>query len=156
MQEDQYIQDGNIIITFPADEKTKKQIEEEVREIESRNQLDLEATLSYVLLYGVITSLIIIVSGVLLFLAQQKTLNIDELIHTASFAALTYTSFLALFHGHVTPFGLISLGIVVLMLTPYLRVVSSWVYFSAKEKNVKYFFITLWVLILLTVSLFLR
>ena len=53
-------------------------------------------------------------------------------------------------------FGILSLGIIILMLTPYIRVLSSWVYFLVKEKNTKYVVITLWVLVILTVSLYLR
>lgn len=146
----------DILITFPADEETRRRIVDEVNEIRSRHELDLEATLSYVLLYGVITSLIIISSGVALFFYQNRTLDINQLIHTANFAQFLSTSFGDMFAGKFTSFDIISTGIVVLMLTPYLRVVSSWIFFTVKEKNVKYFFITLWVLIILTVSLFLR
>lgn len=146
----------DIMITFPATSDEKKVIQEQVDEIKSRHALDLEAALSYVLLYGVITSLIIITAGVVLFVYQNRTLDINQLIHTANFAQFTATSFSTVFSRKISPFALISLGIVVLMLTPYLRVVSSWIYFTVKEKNVKYFFITLWVLILLTLSLFLR
>jgi uncharacterized membrane protein len=50
---------------------------------------------------------------------------------------------------------LMSLGVVVLILTPYLRVLMSVLYF-AWEKNFKYILITLFVLVLLTMSLAFR
>jgi len=50
---------------------------------------------------------------------------------------------------------LMTLGIAILMLTPYLRVILSVIHFS-REKNVKYVLITLFVLALLTMSLALQ
>ena len=43
-------------------------------------------------------------------------------------------------------------GMVILILTPYLRVIVSAIYF-AREKNIKYVVITLFVIIVLTVTL---
>jgi uncharacterized membrane protein len=45
-----------------------------------------------------------------------------------------------------------SVGVVILILTPYVRVLMSVLYF-AWEKNTKYILITLFVLLLLTISL---
>jgi uncharacterized membrane protein len=50
------------------------------------------------------------------------------------------------------PLQLITLGVVVLLLTPYVRVILSAVYFM-RERNLKYVFITIIVLIILTISL---
>jgi uncharacterized membrane protein len=47
---------------------------------------------------------------------------------------------------------LMSVGVVILILTPYVRVLMSVLYF-AWEKDTQYIFITLFVLVLLTISL---
>jgi len=51
-----------------------------------------------------------------------------------------------------TPLSLIALGIVLLMVTPYLRVLASVLYFTV-ERNPKYALISLFVLAVLTISL---
>jgi uncharacterized membrane protein len=48
-----------------------------------------------------------------------------------------------------------TLGIAILMLTPYVRVILSVIHFS-RERNIKYVLITLFVLALLTISLALQ
>ncbi len=54
------------------------------------------------------------------------------------------------------PRRMINLGIAVLMLTPFIRVASSMVYFGVIEHNWKYTIFTGFVLAVLTYSLFLR
>jgi uncharacterized membrane protein len=56
----------------------------------------------------------------------------------------------------VRPRLLISLGIVALLLTPYLRVLASMLFFAVVEHNWKYTAFTAFVLIVLTYSLVLR
>lgn len=51
-----------------------------------------------------------------------------------------------------SPFGLVALGVILLMLTPYVRVLVSVVYF-AKTDDVRYLGITLVVLAIITLSL---
>jgi uncharacterized membrane protein len=58
--------------------------------------------------------------------------------------------------GQIRPRLLINMGIVVLMLTPFFRVLASVVYFLVVLKNWKYTVFTLFVLLVLTGSLFLR
>jgi uncharacterized membrane protein len=58
--------------------------------------------------------------------------------------------------GPIRPHLLINLGIAVLMLTPFVRVAASAVYFMGVLRNWKYTFFTAVVLIVLTYSLFLR
>jgi uncharacterized membrane protein len=58
--------------------------------------------------------------------------------------------------GEIRPRLLINMGIVVLMLTPFFRVLASMVYFFVVLKNWKYTVFTLFVLLVLTGSLFLR
>jgi uncharacterized membrane protein len=55
-------------------------------------------------------------------------------------------------HIHQKAILLMTLGIAILMLTPYVRVILSVIHF-VREKNVKYVLITLFVFALLTISL---
>ena len=58
--------------------------------------------------------------------------------------------------GQLQPRLLINLGIALLMLTPYVRVLASTFYFALAERNPKYTLFTGFVLAVLTYSLFLR
>ncbi len=69
----------------------------------------------------------------------------------SDFFTYARTLILSLFSG-VNAVSLMALGIVLLMLTPYLRVVTSVVYFGSK-KDLKYTVITATVLAILTLSL---
>ena len=61
----------------------------------------------------------------------------------------------ALFDFGPTPLHVLEFGIVLLMMTSYLRVVASVIYFGF-AKNFKYLFITIFVLVILTASLILH
>ncbi len=151
-----FIVEDDTIISFPADKSTIAGINEEIREIKSRKGLDLEASLSYVLLYGVVISLIVTSIGVIDFYLVNHNLEINSIVHVSSFAGYVTSAGGAILSGRSSWFGILSIGIIILMLTPYIRVLTSWIYFVVKEKNTKYAVITLWVLIILTVSLYLR
>ncbi len=58
--------------------------------------------------------------------------------------------------GVLRPRLLVNSGLALLLLTPYLRVLASVVYFAAVERNPKYAGFTAFVLAVLTYSLFLR
>ncbi len=120
-----------------------------------KNLLKLEKAISYLLISGVTVSLILEVVGIVLFYHAHGRLAFSEskavFIHGANY----FTFFLGLFQaGPAEERGiyLMTLGIAILILTPYLRVVVSVVYF-AWDRNMKYVLITLFVLILLTLSL---
>lgn len=119
------------------------------------NLLKLEKAISYLLISGVVISLILEVLGVALFYHAYGRLSFSEsksvFIHGTNY----FTFFLDLFRtGSIGEKGiyLMTLGIAILILTPYLRVVMSVIYF-AWDRNIKYVLITLFVLILLTLSL---
>ena len=115
----------------------------------------LETTISYLLIIGVIFSLILEVFGLILFYYSFANLNILEnkfvFIHGENFFSFVIT----LFQGeNVQNTGILfmTLGLVALISTPYVRVITSVLYF-AWEKNRKYVLVTLFVLVILTVSL---
>ncbi len=115
----------------------------------------LETGISYVLITGVILSLILEVIGLIMYRASFGNLAYSKdtsmYIHGTNFFA-----FLAdMFSGKITHENAIHVmiaGIAVLTLTPYIRLVASLVYFSW-EKNFRYVLITLFVTVVITLSL---
>ncbi len=116
----------------------------------------LETVISYLLIIGVIASLVLIVTGLVLFYLSYGHLNIllsdkDMFIHGNDFFNFIY---LLISGQYATNNAIlfIVLGIVVLLLTPFLRVVASVIYF-AWRKECWYVLITAFVLVALTLSL---
>ncbi len=115
---------------------------------------DLETIISYILTIGVLASLIVEAVG-LGYYATNESLEVDftsrwQTSGNDFFAYALGTLFS--FGRGATPLSLIALGIVLLMVTPYLRVLASVLYFTVK-RNSKYALISLFVLAVLTISL---
>jgi uncharacterized membrane protein len=115
----------------------------------------LETTISHLLIIGVVFSLVLEAIGLMLFYHSFANLNILEneivFIHGNDFFSFVVT----IFQGENMQNNAIlfmTLGLVTLILTPYLRVITSVIYF-AWEKNRKYLLLTVFVLIILTASL---
>ncbi len=114
----------------------------------------LESAISYLLMAGVAISMLLETIGMVLFYQSYGNLNISQdktvFIQGRNFFTFIYDQF----RGQGQPAAIIfmTLGIIVLMLTPYVRVIVSVVYF-AWQKNAKYVLITLFVLAVLTISL---
>lgn len=122
---------------------------------EGSGETKLETGVSHVLITGVIVSLLLEVAGMLLFYGTFHSVAIDRgsamTLRGQDF--FTFFGRLLLERSELTPaVRLLMLGIAVLILTPYARAIMSVVYF-ALTKNVKYVIITLFVLVVLTVSL---
>jgi len=114
-----------------------------------------DRAIGYVLITGVVISLLVEAIGILLYYLSYRHFNISEeralFIHGRNF----FDFVIELLHGGTMgkkAVFLMSLGVVILVLTPYVRVLMSVLYF-AWEKNTKYILITLFVLVLLTISL---
>jgi uncharacterized membrane protein len=116
----------------------------------------LEFVISLILIVGVIGSVAVETLGMLAYYNFNGNLDIilepSYALRGNGFFRYTGALFIELFHGAWTPFLILSLGIILLMITPYVRVLASAVYF-ALIKNTKYFLITLFVLVVLTASL---
>ena len=115
----------------------------------------LELAISYLLTAGVVTSLILMAVGILLFYFQFGNLAISEkkvmFLQEKNFFHFLYD----LLRGGNSPGRAIwtmTLGIAVLILTPYARVLLSVLYFFW-EKDFKFSLITFFVLVILTLSL---
>lgn len=123
----------------------------EVDGVESK----FELAISYLLVVGVIISLILVAAGILVYYLDSGGMGISQ----ASSMFLRERNFfyflLDLFRGgggQDRGLWLITLGIAVLILTPYARVILSFVYFM-RERDWKYTLFTFLVLVLLTISL---
>lgn len=122
---------------------------------ESR-QLEMDVLVGYILLGGVLLSMTLIAAGLIWKYVQTGGLRFDyELAGMNLFQFVVSEVHLAVLR-EVRPRLLINMGIAVLMLTPFFRVLASAVYFLVVLKNWKYTVFTLFVLLVLTGSLFLR
>jgi uncharacterized membrane protein len=116
----------------------------------------METVVGYILLIGVLLSVGLIVSGVCWHWAVA-----GHLVLTYPAAGMNLLQFVVaemrqLISGPLAPRTIIYAGLVVLMLTPYGRVLASLAYFAFVERNWKYTALTAFVLGVLTYSLFLH
>jgi uncharacterized membrane protein len=114
-----------------------------------------ERAISTLLIIGVILSLILEIIGIVVFYHVYGNLDVSEsgrmFIRGENFFNFMYR----LFEGEYVQgkaILIMVLGISILILTPYLRVIMS-VFYFVWEKNIQYIGITLFVLIILTISL---
>ena len=119
----------------------------------------LETIISYLLILGVLTSVVLITIGIILYydangnlqIVTEKSQNSNVFISGQNFFSLIIYQSQRLF-GLQNAFVFMTLGLIILILTPYIRAITSVVYF-AWEKHYKYVLITLFVLVVLTASL---
>jgi uncharacterized membrane protein len=118
----------------------------------------LETGISYLLIAGVIISLILEIVGLVLFYFTNHSLAISQddtvFINGKDFFSFVIQQFQGQ-HPQGLGLQLITIGIIVLVLTPFIRLVVSVFYFGW-EKNIKYVLITLFVLVVITLSLILH
>lgn len=115
----------------------------------------LETGVSYLLIIGVILSLILEVIGLIIFRHSYGNLAISQDPSMHIQGSNFFTFILDEFQGKHTQGSAIQFmiaGITVLILTPFIRLVASVFYFGW-EKNFKYVLITLFVLVVITLSL---
>ena len=117
--------------------------------------LMMEAVISYILIVGVVLCLILEITGLIFFYRAYHNFDFSE---SEVFKIQGHDFFgyiLGLLRGGFTGGSAVQFmtaGIVVLLLTPLLRVVFS-VGFFTRERDYKFVIITLFVLVVLTVSL---
>lgn len=119
------------------------------------SESSFEKAISYLLITGVVISIFLEIIGISTYYGSYGHLDISEkravFLHGQNF----FNFMIGLFEGEYAQkkaILLMTLGITILILTPYIRVILSIVYF-ARMKDVKYLFITLFVLVVLTISL---
>lgn len=123
---------------------------------EQENMNSMDVLVGYILLIGVLVSVVLIIAGTLWNWLSAHSLTTQFTISGENYFGFLISSLHQLLIGAIRPQLLISLGIVTLMFTPYLRVAASVVYFAFVARNGKYTIFTLVVFSILTYSLFLR
>lgn len=115
----------------------------------------LEGVISWILIVGVLVSVILDSVGLALNYVNTHdlTLSISPTWHVQSknFFSFVATA-LPRISGGPSAINLLTLGVILLMLTPYVRVVASVIYYGAR-RDYRYFGITLLVLTIITISL---
>lgn len=119
-------------------------------------EVDMDLLVGYILLIGVLLSLALILAALVWKWRLTGHLAFDYRLAGMNFFELAMHESRQAAAGGLRPRVLLSLGIIVLMLTPFLRVLVSMVYFLVGLKNWKYTLFTAFVLVMLTYSLFLR
>lgn len=119
-------------------------------------RVDMELVISYVLIGGVAASLALLLAGMGMYAARYGRLELDWTLPGENLFSFVRVTARHLASGAVRPEDVVDLGIAVLMLTPFARVAFSVGLFAFSQRNVKYTLITLFVLGVLTYSLFLR
>ncbi len=115
----------------------------------------LETIISYLLIVGVVVSVILEVVGITLYYGKYGNTQVSQnqavfISGKNFFAFIIYQTQHLL--GAQNALLFMTLGLIILILTPYIRAATSVIYF-AWEKHYKYVLITLFVLIVLTLSL---
>ncbi len=114
---------------------------------------DMEAVLSRILAGGVISSFVLILLGLLSAYVLGGSDALDSPIVSGNFLEFVNQEVSLVLSGDLAGRTLVTLGILVLLLTPYVRVVSSVVLFGLRERDRRFTLVTLFVLSVLTVSL---
>ena len=122
----------------------------------ARHTFDMEGLVGYILLVGVLTSVSLIVGGLAWHFARTGEIGIQYNIAGMNFFEFLRDGLRQVFADQYRPRLLVSLGIAMLMLTPFVRVLASMIYFLVAARNWKYAAFTGFVLTVLTYSLFLR
>ncbi|NWG02264.1 MAG: DUF1634 domain-containing protein [Syntrophaceae bacterium] len=123
------------------------------RRVES---FDMEILIAYILLAGVLISSALLAVGLVWHWARWRDLRFEHSITGMNFFEFILSTFRQVSSHEIRPRFILNLGIGILMLTPFVRVLASVFYFILKERNWKYTLFTGFVFCVLTYSLFLR
>jgi uncharacterized membrane protein len=122
----------------------------------SNHYLDMEILIGYILLGGVLLSVALIVMGFIWRWVRSGNLQFEYTVAGMNLFEFVLSSLRQMTSHDLRPRVLVNMGIVVLMLTPFIRVLASVFYFALVDRNWKYTLFTGFVLSVLTYSLFLR
>ncbi len=124
--------------------------------VQSGRHFDMESLVGYILLTGVLLSVALLVVGFVWRWARVGNLRFEHSIAGMNFFEFILSSLRQMTSRAFRPRLFLNMGIAVLMLTPFVRVLASVFYFAFVEHNWKYTLFTGFVLTVLTYSLFLR
>ena len=117
---------------------------------------DMETLVGYILLAGVLVSAALLTIGLIWHWARWGNLRFEHSIVGMNFFEFILSTLRQVSSHATRPRFILNMGIGVLMLTPFVRVLASVFYFALKERNWKYTLFTGFVFCVLTYSLFLR
>lgn len=117
---------------------------------------DMEVLVGYILQIGVLLSMALIAIGVAWRWLATGQLGLEYSIAGLNLFEFVLAGLRQVFTDTLRPRLFVNLGIAALMLTPYVRVLASMLYFALVEHNWKYTLFTCFVFSILTYSLFLR
>ncbi len=123
---------------------------------QSDHPFDMESLVGYILLTGVLLSVVLLTVGFVWRWVRVGNLRFEHSIVGMNFFEFLRSTLRQMASQAFRPRLLLNMGIAVLMLTPFVRVLASVFYFTFAEHNWKYTFFTGFVLAVLTYSLFLR
>jgi len=121
-----------------------------------RLAFEMDLLVGYILLVGVLLSLALVLGALIWKWRVTGTVEFDYQLSGMNFVQLLTSELRIAASGALRPRLLLTLGILMLMLTPFLRVFVSMVYFMVGLKNWKYTVFTAFVLVTLIYSLCLR
>jgi len=116
----------------------------------------METLVGTILSTGVAASFLLLSTGFVWHWVAAGNPSFDSPAPRSSIALFILGEVRTDFHKGLDPIRLINLGIIVLLLTPYVRVLLSMAYFLFVLRNLKYATMTAFVCAVLTYSLFLR
>ena len=118
-----------------------------------RPRVQIDAVVGLTLQVGVLVSLALVAVGLVWHRATWHTWQLDYTLPATSVAGFLAADVRQASASAARPRLLVNLGIGTLLLTPYVRVLASMVWFLVVERNLKYGLVTAIVLALLTYSL---
>ncbi len=117
---------------------------------------DMESLVGYILLTGVLLSIALLAVGFVWRWGRVGNLRFDHMIMGMNFFEFVLSTVGEITSRAFRPRLFLNMGIAVLMLTPFVRVLASFFYFAFVAHNWKYTLFTGFVLGVLAYSLFLR
>jgi uncharacterized membrane protein len=124
-----------------------------VRDADVTERERMDVVVGSILLAGVLVSLTLVAAGVAWHWMREGNPRFDYTLAGTTVFQFLVADVRALADGELRPRLLLNLGIAVLVLTPYLRVLASVVYFAVVEHDLKYTLFTGFVLATLTYTL---
>ncbi|MCL4487689.1 MAG: DUF1634 domain-containing protein [Chloroflexi bacterium] len=126
-----------------------------IRRVQS-GESDMEILIGYILQVGVLLSVAFILLGIAWRWLATGAFTLEYSITGMNFFEFVLEDLRQVALGAFRPRLWVNLGIATLMLTPYVRVLASMIFFAVVERNWKYTLFTAFVFTVLTYSLFLR
>lgn len=124
--------------------------------VQNDDRFDMEGLVGYILLTGILLSVALLAVGFVWRWLRVGNLRFEHSIVGMNFFEFISSTLRQMASRAFRPRLFLNLGIAVLMLTPFVRVLASVFYFAFVEHNWKYTLFTAFVLTVLTYSLFLR